>query len=118
MPERNQRVKVYAYTNAGSDGRISASYTLRSSGASDDAYWAAIAYTSGTEKTVGAQAQGVARVLITFADEVTVSENDVVTLDDGSKVFEAVSVLELYTTFERQVVALEVRDALSRYTLT
>jgi hypothetical protein len=71
---RNERGKIYRYSNAGSEGLTDSRYTY------DVERWCRFETPSGREQTLGAKADRQIDGKVAFADEVTIGINDLIVL--------------------------------------
>lgn len=72
---RDQRGKIYRYSNAGTEGLIDARYTY------DVERWCRFEMPSGREQTLGAKADRQIDGVVAFADEVTIGIHDLIVVD-------------------------------------
>ncbi len=73
---RDRRVRIYAYSNTGTAGFVSAQYTFR------DERWASVSQTGGAKTIAGVAPEERSDATFDFDPSVTVDENDL--LVDGS----------------------------------
>ena len=73
---RNERGKIYRYSNAGSEGLIISRYTY------DVERWCRFETPSGREQTLGAKAGRQLDGKVAFADEVTIGINDLLVVHE------------------------------------
>ncbi len=72
---RDRRVRIYAYSNSGGKGFVSAKYTFR------DERWASVSQTGGSKAILGTAPEEHSDVVFDFDPSVTVETNDL--LVDG-----------------------------------
>lgn len=119
MAVKNDRIKVYLLTDTGTDGEVNMAYVLSPSDQSDLGYWAGLAYISGREKLVGAQAEHVVIYDVVMDDHVPVgntSDAIITRLPDETQRLKVHSVGHLRSTGEKIARCSDVSDA--DYTLT
>jgi hypothetical protein len=113
---KNDRIRVYLLDEQGEDGAVSQVYVRQPSTESDQGYWAGLAYISGHETTVGAQAQHTVLYDVVMDDHVPVeNEDDIVlaVLGDGEEEIQFLkvhSVGKLRTTGEKIARTMDVSD--------
>jgi hypothetical protein len=59
VAQKPDRIRIYLLEDVGTDGNSDMQYVLQPSEANDSGYWAGLAYISGREVSVGAQAEHV-----------------------------------------------------------
>src|SRR5438270_5643213 len=76
---RNQRLQIFAYTDATTNGVPASSYAFNAT------WWGAIVPTSGRTVIVGDQGEHQANAVIALADEAVVGQSDII-LDAATSV--------------------------------
>jgi hypothetical protein len=122
MAVKNDRVRIYALEDVGIDGAVDMQYVRQPSNESDEAYWAGLAYITGHEKSVGAQAEHVVSYDLVMDDHVPVENTSDIIIarlgadNEETQFLKVLSVGYLRTTGEKIARCLDVSDA--AYTLT
>ena len=122
MAVKNDRIRVYELEDVGTDGAVDMQYVRQPSTESDEAYWAGLAYISGHEKGVGAQAEHVVIYDVVMDAHVPIANTSdciIVRLGEGDEEEQKLKVLSvghLRSTGEKIARCLDVSDA--AYTLT
>jgi hypothetical protein len=70
VAQKPDRIRIYVQADTGTDGNPDSRYVLQASDASDQGYWAGLAYISGRETMVGAQAEHVVIYDVVMDDHV------------------------------------------------
>jgi len=111
---KNDRIRVYRLTDTGTDGEVNMAYVLDPSQQDDLAYWAGLAYITGRERLVGAQAEHVVTYDVVMDDHVPVDNtSDVIItrLPDETQRLKVHSVGYLRSTGEKIARCSDVSDA-------
>lgn len=122
MAVKNDRIRVYLLEDVGTDGAVDMAYVRQPSTESDEGYWAGLAYISGHEKLVGAQAEHVVLydvVMDTHVPLANTSDAVITVLGAGNEetqILQVLSVGLLKSTGEKIARCNDVSDA--AYTLT
>ena len=114
MAVKNDRIRVYLLTDTGTDGEVAMAYVRQSSTASDEGYWAGLAYIAGREKLVGAQAEHVVTYDVVMDTNVPVentSDAIITRLPDETQRLKVHSVGYLRSTGEKIARCSDVSDA-------
>lgn len=116
MAVKNDRARVYLLEDIGTDGAVNQMYVRQPSEESDEGYWVGLAYISGRETTVGAQAQHSVLYDVPMDDHVPVENTDDVVLavlGTGNveiQFLKVMSVGKLRTTGEKIARCIDVSD--------
>jgi hypothetical protein len=122
MAVKNDRIRVYLLEDVGTDGAVEMSYVRQPSDENDEGYWAGLAYISGREVSVGAQAEHVVIYDVVMDDHVPLyNTSDAIIArlgedNDEEQFLKVLSVGHLRSTGEKIARCLDVSDA--AYTLT
>ena len=122
MAVKNDRIRVYLLEDVGEDGAVDMQYVRQPSTESDEGYWAGLAYISGHEKSVGAQAEHVVIYDVVMDTHVPLENTSDAILavlgedNDEGQFLKVLSVGLLKLTGEKIARCLDVSDA--AYTLT
>jgi hypothetical protein len=118
----NDRIRIYELTDIGTDGAVDMSYVRQPSDASDEGYWGGLAYISGRETSVGAQAEHVVIYDVVMGEHVPLyNTSDAIIArlgadNEETQFLKVLSVGHLRSTGEKIARCLDVSDA--AYTLT
>lgn len=122
MAVKNDRGRLYKLEDTGTDGVVEMAYVRQPSTASDEGYWFGFAYISGSERSVGAQAEHTV-IYDSVMDAVVPLENTddaiIARLGEDNEELQFLKVLSvghLRSTGEKIARCLDVSDA--DYTLT
>ena len=107
---RSKRFSIYTLVETTTDGVVAKAYHLVAE------RWGRLVPPSGREMTVGLGAEHTVDGVIAFADEVTVTEHDVI-LDEADTVYEVRAVLPRLMLRETHVVVERSRQAQGTYYL-
>jgi hypothetical protein len=116
MAVKNDRVRVYLLDDVGEAGAVSQMYVRQPSTESDQGYWAGLAYISGRETTVGAQAEHVVIYDVVMDDHVPVENEDDIVIavlgqgEEEIQFLKVYSVGKLRTTGEKIARTEDVSD--------
>ena len=116
MAVKNDRARIYALDDIGEDGAVNQMYVRQSSGDTDEAYWVGLAYISGRETTVGAQAEHTVIYDLVMDDHVPVNNDDDVVVavlgaeDEEIQFLKVLSVGKLRQTGEKIARTIDVSD--------
>jgi hypothetical protein len=116
---KDDRIKVYLLDDVGTDGEVSPQYVLQPSNESDQGYWAGLAYITGREKLVGAQAEHVVTYDVVMDQHVPVENTSdciITRLPEETQRLKVHSVGYLRSTGEKIARCSDVSDA--DYTLS
>ena len=122
MAVKDDRIRVYEQTDVGEDGTVDMQYVRQPSTADDEGYWAGLAYISGHERGVGAQAEHVVIYDVVMDAHVPIQNTSdciIVRLgvdNEEEQKLKVLSVGHLRSTGEKIARCLDVSDA--AYTLT
>lgn len=105
IAHRNRRVLIYSYVEGGNDGFLEDRYVRQSSGDADHAWWGSVVDVSGTEVTIGGQAQHNVDVVIGLGHEAPVTVDSLCVVDGTA--YKVAAVLERkYGIAEKQVLGM------------
>lgn len=116
MAVKDQRIRIYLLQDTGTGGAMNQQYVRRPSSKGDQGYWGGVAYISGREQTVGAQAEHVVSYDVVLDDHVPVENGSdaVITVlgagDDEVQFLKVLSVGKLRSTREKIARCLDVSD--------
>lgn len=122
MAVKNDRIRVYLLTDVGVDGAVDMSYVRQASDATDEGYWGGLAYISGRETSVGAQAEHVVIYDVVMDEGVPLYNTSDAILarlganNEETQFLKVLSLGHLRSTGEKIARCLDVSDA--AYTLT
>jgi hypothetical protein len=114
---KNDRIRVYDLRDVGTDGNSDMQYVLSPSDASDQGYWAGLAYITGREVGVGGQAEHVVHYDVVMDEHVPLynaSDARLTLLGAGQTEVQRLKVLSvglLRTTGEKVARCLDISDA-------
>jgi hypothetical protein len=119
---KNDRVRIYELSDVGTDGAVDMQYVRQPSTQTDEGYWAGLAYITGHEKSVGAQAEHVVSYDVVMDDHVPLTNTSDAIIarlgadNEETQFLKVLSVGFLRSTNEKIARCLDVSDA--AYTLT
>jgi hypothetical protein len=117
------RIRIYLLEDVGEDGNVDMQYVLQPSDASDQGYWAGLAYISGHEKLTGAQAEHVVIYDVVMDDHVPLyntSDARLTVLGSGEEEIQRLKVMSvglLRQTGEKLARCLDISDAADTLTV-
>jgi hypothetical protein len=120
---KNDRIRVYVLEDVGEDGNVDMQYVRQPSAASDQGYWAGLAYISGRETLVGGQAEHVVIYDVVMDDHVPLHNNTDARLtvlgadEDEVQRLKVMSVGRLRSTGEKLARCLDISDAADTLTV-
>lgn len=100
---RDQRVRCYAYSDAGTDGDAVPTYTFT------EERWGRVAAPTGRETTAGAQAEHVADAVIALPRDAQLTPNGACRVD--GQFYKVTAILDRRRPNELQVLAVIADDA-------
>jgi hypothetical protein len=112
LSQRKFRALLYNYRDVGTDGEVDSTYELVTSGDDDDAWWASKANPTGSETTLGMQAEHTFDAVIGFAAEAPVTEDGAIVIDGVEYLVRSILPRD-YGRDEVQVLADRAGDDLS-----
>jgi hypothetical protein len=113
---KNDRIRIYVLTDVGEDGNVDQQYVLQPSSESDQGYWAGLAYISGREGMVGAQAEHVVMYDVVMDDHVPLyntTDARLTVLGEGEEEIQRLKVQSvgmLRSTGEKLARCLDISD--------
>jgi hypothetical protein len=116
------RIRIYELSDVGTDGAVDMQYVRQPSTQTDEGYWAGLAYITGHEKSVGAQAEHVVSYDVVVDDHVPLANTSDAIIarlgadNEETQFLKVLSVGFLRSTNEKIARCLDVSDA--AYTLT
>ena len=122
MAVKPDRIRIYELTDVGTDGAVDMQYVRQPSTQTDEGYWAGLAYITGHEKSVGAQAEHVVSYDVVMDDHVPLANTSDAIIarlgadNEETQFLKVLSVGFLRNTNEKIARCLDVSDA--AYTLT
>lgn len=123
MAVKNDRIRIYVLEDVGEDGNVDMQYVRQPSDASDQGYWAGLAYISGRETLVGAQAEHVVIYDVVMDDHVPLyntTDARLTVLGQGEEEIQRLKVLSvglLRSTGEKLARCLDISDAADTLTV-
>lgn len=112
ISHRTRRLAVYAYSDAGSDGRRAQTFVKTPSPDDDGNWWGSIVVPSGREVEIAANKGYQVDAVIGLSDEVTVDPNGVIKDAATGDTFKITAVLpRTMGHAEQQIMAQRVDDA-------
>ena len=123
MAVKNDRIRIYVLQDVGEDGNVDMQYVRQPSDASDQGYWAGLAYISGRETLMGAQAEHVVIYDVVMDDHVPLynaTDARLTVLGSGEEEIQRLKVLSvglLRSTGEKLARCLDISDAADTLTV-
>jgi hypothetical protein len=120
---KNDRIRVYLLEDVGEDGNVDMQYVRQPSDQADQGYWAGLAYISGREGLVGAQAEHVVIYDVVMDDHVPLyntSDARLTVLGNGAEEIQRLKVMSvglLRSTGEKLARCLDISDAADTLTV-
>lgn len=110
---RDQRIRVYSFSNATGDGWATSGYQYLGE------YWGRVDAPTVTEATVGGQAEHIAQAVVTFHRGVALAHDDLLKSLRDSRYYKVTGIPPVERrSSERKVFAVYADDAASGYAIT
>ena len=123
MAVKNDRIRIYVLQDVGEDGNVDMQYVRQPSDATDQGYWAGLAYISGRETLMGAQAEHVVIYDVVMDDHVPLyntTDARLTVLGSGEEEIQRLKVMSvglLRSTGEKLARCLDISDAADTLTV-